>query len=126
MGWFRRRTPDKRWPLDRWESIFTNRMLHALEKARRYEIEMTDLVLTRFYAGYLVGFPNYVAMHDRQLATGIRRGLLKISYGEAEAALVPHIERHMLFGDPQFNAGLKAGTEDGERFFQAVERNENP
>jgi hypothetical protein len=119
MGWFgRRKRPATRFPVDRWESLFMNRMIHVMEKSKRYDVEIS---MTRFYAGYLVGFPNYVALHDEKLPGAIRKGLLGICYGNELPALIGRIEECAVLGDPQFDEGIQAGTEDGERFFKAVE-----
>jgi hypothetical protein len=80
---------------------------------------------TRFYAGYLLGFPNYVALHDDKVPGAIRKGLLGMCHGNELPRLMKKIEQYLTMGDPQLNAGLEAGAQDGQRFFKSVEINEN-
>ena len=72
----------ERFPKERWESLFSNRIVHAASKALRYQVDLTQLCFTQFYGGYLIGFPNYIALADAQLASAIRKALLSATYAQ--------------------------------------------
>lgn len=126
---------ERRWPRTRWDRLISHRVMWPLLMSRRYGYEFEQLVTSRFYAGYLIGFPNYIALHDGKLAGSIRQSLIAATYEDARltgSLLLPKgealraIQVHSESGDPQFNMGLQAGSEDGQRFFRAVEADPNP
>ena len=77
---------------------------------------------SRFVAGYLLGFPEYLDQIDQQFAGRIRKMIFDAVLGAEDgerffqAALA-----HFMREDIQTKRGWGAGAADGQRYFQALE-----
>lgn len=126
----------ERFPRDRWDKLFMAVYLQAESLRRQHNQSLNDIRYGRFFAAYLVGFPNVIA-DNSEFAAVIRKGLLDTVYGLVDdqpafvtrvigEALVAEVLNLLSAGDEQARMGFSCGDADGSQFFSLVEAGEHP
>lgn len=117
----------QRYPFERWDQIFFVVPMQAADATAGIGREKTAIFSTRYWLGYLTGFPSPLLALDKELHEQTRLALFDTLFGDegAQSALKSFASLFLARDLPVLE-GLLSGQRDGQLFFAAVERGENP
>lgn len=113
------------YPLERLAALSTVLRLGVPGEAQRHGVSAEAFIVSRFYAGYLLGYPRYADHISPQIGAGIRTMLFRSVHGpEIGDRFHWRTVRFLEAYDGQTLMGVEAGEEDGTSYFEALEENE--
>jgi hypothetical protein len=121
--WKRPRSLQDRFPADRLAALPLAVYGAAEVAATKHGCPRGSIANTKFWLGYLAGFPEYLDDVDQHFGGVIRKLIFDQIWGEAEGQL--RFARALVLvsdGDEQARRGFGFGVPDGSRFFEAIEQ----
>jgi hypothetical protein len=115
------RSISKRFPIERWQTLPMMVVGGVGIGANQFGITPEALVATRFFGGYLMGYPTYVSEVDETLGAAVRKLLFTMFFGDQSLQVVRRINELRSINDLQCQLGWGAAVPDGNRYFRAVE-----
>ncbi len=88
--------------------------------AAERQLDWRTILESRWFGGYLLGYPHYLDEIDQQLGGAVRKLLFDNAYADGEK-MFRHAMGHYLQEDEQTTHGHGTGIPDGTRYFSALE-----
>lgn len=124
--WKRSRTFEERFPPDRLAAMPLAVFGAADIASTEFGHSRGAVFNTKFFLGYLAGFPDYLDEMDQRLGGMIRKILFDQWWGSDVGQL--RFARALVLisdGDQQAARGFGFGVPDGSRFFEALEKQQS-
>jgi hypothetical protein len=127
MSWFKRaKRIEDRFPPERLGSLPTLVALRFAKECSDRGLDRSAGLRSRFFGGYLLGFPDYVDQIDERFGGAIRKAIFDATFGREDGgSSFRKALANLSDGDEQTRRGRGAGMTDGRAFFQAVENAED-
>lgn len=122
MGFFtRRKDPADQFDSDRLKVIPLMLGAAAQAHATEHNLQRSLIATSKFYCGYLAGFPTMLDDLDQEFGASIRRFLFLSTFGSPEGEeIFQRTLGHIMLKDQQVRRGADAGEMDGKIYLNAV------
>ncbi len=85
--------------------------------AGEFGLTPSQITASRFFMGYLLGYPASVDKASRRRGDDIRLHMFRYFYGDDAAEVMAMSQRRLAMEDPQVARGAGFGARDGLRYF---------
>lgn len=120
MGWFRRTDTFEERLRERLTWVCVALLLRVRSEGKKHGYDHKKVVRSRWFNGYLLGFPQPVDERDETLGAFARKFLFWNTHGDDTDIYVRKSMSYFDVDDEQTRRGFGAGVPDGQRCWQAV------